>query len=109
MSEEQKHTPGPWRVWDRGPDEIVIVTDENEPWYIAELCDLDSSGDVILDGYNETLTNAHLIAAAPDLLEISQEMLEILERLDIDGCLQKQDGCQWEKWETAIDKAKEGK
>ena len=44
-----------------------------------------------------------------DLFEISQEMLEILERLDIDGCLQKQDGCQWEKWETAIDKAKEGK
>ena len=102
MSEEQKHTPGPWRVWDRGPDEIIIVTDENEPWYIAELCDLDSSGGVILDGYNETLTNAHLIAAAPDLLEACEKMRSSIHGF---GSLDHEKDIL----DAAIVKAKEGK
>jgi len=62
MSNETKHTPGPWKLFKK-----------------AGSCDLRVDGygvicDFMVDGPNEemdveAIANAHLIAAAPELLE----------------------------------------
>ena len=41
MSKHPKGKPG---VLDQGPEEVHLVTKEAEPWYIAEMCDIDSHG-----------------------------------------------------------------
>ena len=66
------HTPGPWSVFDgREVDGISpwVVTKSGDPedsdgLYVAGLADNDA----------ETIANARLIAAAPDLLEALQAM-----------------------------------
>ncbi len=50
----------------------------------------------------------YLREAAPDLLEVCEEMLEILNVLDGQGAILEDDGCEWSKWEKAISKAKGG-
>lgn len=76
-----KHTKGPWSVSPDNPKagEYDIVSDE---WFIAGT----------YGGCDEVngKANAHLIAAAPDLLEAAQSALELLtcvemERVKIRG------------------------
>lgn len=63
-----KHTRGPWKV-----------NIHNIPGYAAQV--LDEDGDLLCDldfrkgGKDEEDANAHLIAAAPDLLEVLEEIL----------------------------------
>ena len=66
-----KHTPGPWRVWTPPPN--------------GEQCIGDSKGLMVAVAttgitFNETLANARLIAAAPDLLEALQAIIESVDR-----------------------------
>ena len=68
-----KHTPGPWKVWDgfypgiEGPNDrsVIIFGDKNENSGVH--------GGEPEESYSEEReANAHLIAAAPDLLEVCQ-------------------------------------
>jgi hypothetical protein len=69
MSEELKHTPGPWsiRQFDRYDKRIIIP----EPGAMVDNDDVD---------WDEAAANAHLIAAAPDLLGALKGLVEINER-----------------------------
>ncbi len=82
-----KHTPGPWVIVDRD-DSIVVQTESPSKTKYG------ASRYACLGGFNrhdpqqyeEAKSNAHLIAAAPDLLAALQEMMEyagiIEERCD---------------------------
>jgi hypothetical protein len=72
---EAKHTPGPWRV-DDGDDDFPIIGHPtwkcrrfgvNGEWQIASVDDL-AADDLDDEKWQERLANAHLIAAAPELL-----------------------------------------
>jgi hypothetical protein len=66
---EMKHTPGPWE-WDNG------LLPPDGPERFADIYTV--GGDIIIASFNERIpegeANAHLIAAAPDLLEAGQEL-----------------------------------
>jgi hypothetical protein len=68
------HTPGPWRHGVSYPDGIDIIKDEAHPthqpyWTVCKVNTCMGS---------ESEANARLIAAAPELLAASFELLEIL-------------------------------
>jgi hypothetical protein len=72
-----KHTPGPWRT----DDADTTTTFPREVWDVAK------SGKVCVcfqwffpDNGNETRANAHLIAAAPDLLAALEAISPLLPR-----------------------------
>lgn len=74
-----KHTPGPWQeVTDDDGNEWVVpkghTPNDMHTYFIG---DLEST-------CSECHANAHLIAAAPDLLEACKAALECLEILDDD-------------------------
>lgn len=68
MSSEVEHTPGPWFT-QYGNN--VFAGDKNNPRLVAA-CGETTKTD---DGWEESFANAHLIATAP-------EMLQVLERLE---------------------------
>ena len=67
-----KHTPGPWRIKDAGnlfPRAYTIRDASLYPVCYAEKhCEIGNDG----------LANAHLIAAAPDLLQACEKALELI-------------------------------
>jgi hypothetical protein len=65
-----KHTPGPWIIFDM--DQEVGVTPENGKGDIAHCSGFDSNR-----FHSEEVANAHLIAAAPDLLEALVLLLQV--------------------------------
>ncbi len=62
------HTPGPWHVGKAGMDRLIYA-DSEHAWDLA----------IVRNGGNdgETITNANLIAASPDLLVALREMTEL--------------------------------
>lgn len=73
MTDETKHTPGPWTFdeFEDGGDEIEIIgrpvwpcrmNDRKGDWPVAK------TDDLLGDHPEENLANARLIAAAPDML-----------------------------------------
>ena len=68
MSEKETHTPGQWSIEDCTPGEST------------GLCfAINSENNVIArttDGWKEAQANARLIAAAPEMLKVLQEILE---------------------------------
>lgn len=71
---ETKHTPGPWVIRPRNnPHEWDVVKFDtsagDDPWFIA----------AVFDGAEGRLSadNARLIAAAPDLLEVVSDWLDV--------------------------------
>ena len=71
-----KHTKGPWKYigWD---GQMEIRTEDNQETGIAFLGNREDGA--IPNG--QTRANAHLIAAAPELLEICEYMESILESI----------------------------
>jgi hypothetical protein len=57
------HTPGPWEAWQRQSAVFVVACD----FQVALLCDGNNS---------EINANAHLIAAAPDMLAALRGILD---------------------------------
>ncbi len=78
-----KFTPGPWVIF--GEDEpvpgvpsIMIETDKKPGQDLRGICavdcTMDDAGNFVLTG--DDWANAHLIAAAPDLLEALEAMMQ---------------------------------
>ena len=62
------HTPGPWKVL--GED---VVLECNEKEVVAWVGDIDG----------QMIDNAHLIAAAPEMLEALEEVVALTENLPV--------------------------
>jgi hypothetical protein len=80
---ETKHTPGPWEIFspDAGPDYHPGIEALEGSFSIVVYGDEDDVTGVQGRTRPEALANAHLIAAAPDLLEALEGALPSLERL----------------------------
>lgn len=92
-----KHTPGPWTI-DLG--NVIKASDSRESiamirWFIA-------------DSFDETegQANARLIAAAPELLEAGEQVVELIEHLIATGYMPAGDWATLQVMKTAIAKAK---
>jgi hypothetical protein len=87
---QTKYTPGPWRIYDLLSNHEIITDRKTAP-------ETESIG---LFSKNPSPANAHLIAAAPELLEA----LELLFIDNKNGCVA--DDWRMEKAKATIDKAK---
>jgi hypothetical protein len=83
-----KHTPGPWYVIDSTENKkdssgIIGTFDIKNKSDVARdqkwLADVKPYGGAGFTGYEEAKANAHLIAAAPDLLAVAIEALDFIK------------------------------
>lgn len=98
-----KHTPGPWVVAEHQKD---TPGTENWPSLIVQagghnICEID-----LPDETDEA--NAHLIAAAPALLEACSGALNLLQQIPVPGSWAVMAEARIELLEAAIRAAKEG-
>jgi hypothetical protein len=81
---EVKHTPGPWK-WEENSVSssahtcIEVRQDLGKTEYSGQIAYMQSAEHVGLMPRGEVMANASLIAAAPDLLESLQELVEIVQ------------------------------
>ena len=86
-----QHTPGPWAIYVNAPSDVVIRKMSKDGYELCAIARVSS-------GY----ANAHLIAAAPELLEALDAALKLIELvMPIDGDVTR-------KARAAIAKAKGG-
>lgn len=82
MKNTQKHTQGPWKSYFYGKDSngqtIATVAANDGNNRICELCPFYPSE-------NEISHNAYLIAAAPDLLQVTKDFLLLAALHDWEG------------------------
>jgi hypothetical protein len=78
---ENKHTPGPWYIFERGRRERVLSVGH----YVQTKGNLLSTHYVchITDGHPDQEGNALLIAAAPTMLEALEKILKIRRTVDM--------------------------
>lgn len=73
-----KHTPGPWQAWNTHGSHIMknwrVGSRGVTPGIVTPVCTLDGAG--VVDSSDEEVANARLIAAAPALLAVCQEIAE---------------------------------
>ncbi len=82
-----KHTPGPWVVDIKSfgvePEEVIIgvKTETDIPSYYQRICDsiLPSDDEQYIKEHAEIKANMTLIAAAPEMLEAIQQLIEVFE------------------------------
>lgn len=74
---EFKHSPAPWRCHDKRPNCSGYSIVGNDGQYIAFCGDSDELSPID--------ANAHLIAAAPELLESLRELVSAMVRYEIDA------------------------
>ena len=72
-----EHTPGPWAVFDRNPDEII--RDDVMTWSVPHRRICNVFGSTRDGGVNAA--NARLIAAAPELLEACKLAVDAIDGL----------------------------
>lgn len=65
-----KHTPGPWAMDDRQAGDCYAYVLPESGGILSKICRVDISG----DSYGQSIADARLIAAAPDLLEALQAL-----------------------------------
>ena len=87
-----EHTPGPWNLW-VGPKGAFQITKGDDGAVLASRTDWDHRS-------LESIANARLISAAPDLLAALRAMVDRWEP-DTEGL----DRVMWENACAAIDKA----
>lgn len=77
---ESKHTPGPWSVETRHIVHAILDTKGQEITF-QDVSPQKDAGSITSRGRSpeETQANARLIAAAPELLELADRMLEIID------------------------------
>ena len=83
------HTPGPWlaqqRTWQRGNVSVFAPKFGRAPYGACVAFIPCSEG---VGGADGALANAHLIAAAPDLLEALQAIVKSLADQDDEGLIE---------------------
>jgi hypothetical protein len=86
---ESKHTPGPWNIgtgesWDGAEELIIFDGDAPRAGYrVNAICKVSP----MVSATDKDLSNAILIAAAPDLLEALQGILAVVNvRIDDPRC-----------------------
>lgn len=81
MSENAKHTPGPWVVETPMPDEYAIVQAglETYEWQFIATVSVGIPAEGLMPR-QEAKANARLIAAAPDLLAALRDLVAFTER-----------------------------
>lgn len=89
-----KHTPGPW-AHHNTPTPFIYVNAGGLP--ICQIYTSTAHG----QSMGEQFANAHLIAAAPDLLEALREIFHDVKQ----GAIPNDDDEWWKKASTAIAKA----
>src|SRR5690606_34658268 len=75
---ETKFTPGPW-TYDppaKAGAGFIAITSKNEGWHVADIFPFGTKADRV--SLEESIANAHLIVAAPDLYEVAVDADEIL-------------------------------
>lgn len=77
MSKPHAHTPGPWVIYDDGPDgsDVIMAHVNDENYDVAYISNDESEA----RPESERKANAHLIAAAPAMLEALKGLLEAVE------------------------------
>tara|TARA_R110002126_G_scaffold9717_3_gene43421 strand:- start:1070 stop:1357 length:288 start_codon:yes stop_codon:yes gene_type:complete len=75
------HTPGPWHIVKIDESEWQITSDARD-WCVLALTPI-LGGPACLSKEDEA--NAHLIAAAPDLLNEGKKLIEALKNMAIDA------------------------
>ena len=95
-----KHTPGPWHILSGGFISNSVLSDwASDKHYVAQV----KGGDI----YNHA--NAHLIAAAPDLLEVCKLARKYIAKMVADNVQTAvPPSVALEKIEQAITKAERG-
>jgi len=89
---ETKFTEGPWTFCQYNHGEIVAIDKEDDE-YSELICD------TLITGDEEWEANAHLIAAAPDMYAMLEDMYETL-------CLIGDDGEETEEIKSLLAKAR---
>lgn len=80
-----KHTPGPWKACDYGRDSYGLqMSTVAADGGCNRICELVPHGKPSLD--EETVANAQLIAASPELLAALQRLLEWVDPYAVPGC-----------------------
>lgn len=82
MSEESKHTPGPWTLI---PDDVFTPDSSLLKHQRIVGANLISPG-IVFGGLDECKGNALLIAAAPDLLAACQKFVDSFKSLQREKC-----------------------
>lgn len=100
MAEEVKHTPGPWKLLAVGDNQRFCPADQNNH-SILTLEDEGSSTFACV--YEES--DAHLIAAAPDLLEALKETLFLASAYGPEGKSPTEENAILDRARAAIAKA----
>lgn len=74
---ETKCTPGPWQTWNFNDDpRHIAVGPKSGGLAIAEIVACNAHGCYTAETERQAMENARLIAAAPDLLNALDELLE---------------------------------
>jgi hypothetical protein len=71
-----RFTPGPWRIYET-PFHVKIVGPEKDPNEHAAVC--------LVGDRSPVMTNARLIAAAPEMLEALRLAVEFIESQELNG------------------------
>jgi len=78
-----KHTPGPWRKCGGMTPNFIAIAANKDEYIVFQMadknCDVENGKPIKAPAYETQRVNAQLIAAAPELLEVLEEVLELLE------------------------------
>jgi hypothetical protein len=78
MEKQEKFTPGPWDIDGFNISKVIA---KNKDGRYRLICDCHLGVNSFLENFNENVANAHLIAAAPELLEACKKALAELDFL----------------------------
>lgn len=71
-----KHTPGPWIVKETEDVLLILASGKLD----AQIAEIELGSDIVIcadeTGPHEAKSNAHLIAAAPEMLEVLNDILK---------------------------------
>lgn len=76
---ETKHTSGPWSEWRFDTQADIAVGPTEGGLAVAEIVTVNANGIRTQESFDIGKANARLIAAAPELLAICEELLEAAE------------------------------